>query len=62
MTELNELKEISNNITLMSELSDEDQYQWYLRIKASLPKLKLLFDIEGIENAIADYEHRHNIV
>jgi hypothetical protein len=61
-TRLNELKEISENIKLIRALTDEEQYQWYLRIKESLPDLKLLFSIEDIELAIADYEQRHNVI
>ena len=62
MNQINELKEISDNIKLIRGLSDEEQHQWYLRIKASLPQLKVLFPATNFEQVIAEYEHRHSIV
>jgi hypothetical protein len=62
MTQINELKEISENIKLIRGLSDEEQHQLYLRIKASLPQLKVLFPTTDFAQVIAEYEHRNSIV
>ena len=42
-------------------LSKEDQYQWYLRAKKSLPLFKTLNDTTELEQAIFEYEVRNNI-
>jgi hypothetical protein len=42
-------------------MSSEDQHQWYLRIKESLPTLRRVFsaeDIKEIETEIENYELR----
>lgn len=61
MEKLTELKDSDANMAIINAMTPEEQYRWYLRIKESLPGLKKLFSTNEIENAIAEYEHRHNI-
>jgi hypothetical protein len=57
---LNELKDYPKWI---EHLTKEQQYEWYLRIKNSLPQWRLLRnDISDLERAIKDYETRNNII
>lgn len=58
---LNEYKNL--NKSAIEALSDDERYQWYLRIKQSLPQLKKLGgnNIVNLEQAIIDYEQRHGI-
>lgn len=60
MTNLTELSEFNNNAVIDS-LTDEQRYEWYIRIKKSLPTLKKLGPTDELENAIVAYEHRHGI-
>ena len=62
MKNLTELKHISDNLQHIKSMTAEEQYQWYLRIKESLPKLKHLFSTTALEEAIAEYEQKNNIV
>jgi hypothetical protein len=44
-------------------MTKEEQYEWYVRIKASLPIWRQITDdISDLEQAIKDYEDRNNIV
>lgn len=55
MTQINEYKDYPKWI---DTLSTEEQYQWYLKIKESLPVLKKSGDTTRIEKAIAEYERQ----
>jgi hypothetical protein len=61
MKKINELKDINNNAKI-DALTDEERYQWYLRIKESVPLLKKTRDTADIEAAIRDYENKNGIV
>jgi hypothetical protein len=54
---ITELKELNNN-SVIDELTDQQRHEWYIQIKDSLPKLRLIMDTQRIESAIADYEKR----
>jgi ribosomal protein L29 len=60
MKKITEYKDISNNEKIDS-LTDDERYDWYLRIKETLPNLKKTRDTTQLENAIKEYEIRHNI-
>ena len=60
MKKITELKD--SNIAAIDSLTDEQRYEWYLRIKMSLPELKKTNNTEELERAIASYERRHKIV
>jgi hypothetical protein len=60
MKKINELKDINNNAKI-DALTDEERYQWYLRIKESLPLWREIGKAEQLEQAILDYERRHGI-
>lgn len=60
MKKINELKNINNNAKI-DALTDEERYQWYLRIKESLPLWRELGSAEELEQAIIEYEQRHKI-
>lgn len=62
MKKITELKNVTDNLTSIKSLSDEEQYQWYLRIKESLPKLQGSFSTVELESLITEYERRHGIV
>ena len=62
MKKLTELKDFSNNLSIINAMTAAEQHEWYLRIKESLPGLSKLLSTEELENAIAEYEHRHNIL
>lgn len=61
MKNLNELKNL-DNISKIDSMTAEEKYQWYLRIKESLPLLKKTRDTSELEKAIKDYEHRNEIL
>ena len=47
----------------INSLTKEQQHEWYLRIKNSLPLWRVLRDdVSYLEQAIKDYEIRNNIV
>lgn len=53
---------VENNLTHIGTMTPDAQYQWYLRIKESLPKLKGVFseeDIKELEIEVANYEKRN---
>ena len=60
MNNLNELSGIDNK-SVIDSLTDDQRYNWYLRLKQSLPTLKKLGPTDDLENAILTYEHRHGI-
>lgn len=60
MNNLNELSGIDNKAVIDS-LTDDQRYNWYLRLKQSLPTLKKLGPTDDLENAILAYEQRHGI-
>ena len=60
MSKLTELKDKSN-AAILDSMSKEEQYAWYLRIKASLPLLKTIGETGELESAIIEYEHEENI-
>ena len=57
--QLNEYKDYPKWI---DSLTKEEQYQWYLNIKKSLPTFEKIGDAESLKKAIAEYEVRNNIV
>jgi hypothetical protein len=60
MTKLNEYNDSPKWI---NELTKEQQYEWYVRIKESLPIWRQMrSDITELEQAIKDYEIRNNIL
>ena len=62
MKKITELKNL-DNISKINSMTAEEKYQWYLRIKNSLPQWRLLRnDISDLERAIKDYEHRNGIL
>jgi hypothetical protein len=61
MKKITELNEFNNN-KVIDSLTDEERYEWYLRIKESLPILKRNMDVTALEIAIKEYELRHGIV
>lgn len=61
MKKINERK-VFNNDEIINRLTDEERYQWYLRIKESLPLLQKTRDVTDLQTAVKDYERRHGIV
>jgi hypothetical protein len=61
MKKITELKNL-DNISKINSMTAEEKYQWYLRIKESLPLLKKTRDTSELEKAIKDYEHRNGIL
>ena len=55
MKKITELKNL-DNISKINSMTTEEKYQWYLRIKESLPLLKKTRDTSELEKAIKDYE------
>lgn len=60
MEKLTELAKFSNDATI-DALTDQQRYEWYLRIKQSLPRLRKIGLSGRIEQAIFEYEQKHNI-
>ena len=56
------INEFINNPDWMQTLSDEERYKYYLIAKKSLPDLKKRGNSQQLEDAINDYEKRHNIL
>ena len=56
---LTEYKDINTNA--INSLTPNQQREWYLRIKNSLPQLKELGSTIALERAILDYEKRNGI-
>ena len=61
MKKITELKNL-DNVSKINSMTAEEKYQWYLRIKESLPLLKKTRDTSELEKAIKDYEHRNGIL
>lgn len=61
MTE--KLDELQDYPTWIDALTKEQQHEWYLRIKNSIPLWKNLHgNVSDLEQAIKDYEIKNNIV
>jgi hypothetical protein len=58
----NQLNELKNYPKWIDSLTKDQQHEWYIRIKESLPKWQKLGDTTELEQAIKDYEIRNNIV
>jgi hypothetical protein len=59
MKKLDEYKDYPKWI---DSLTKEQQYEWYVRIKKSLPLWADMLDITELEQAIKDYEIRNKIL
>jgi hypothetical protein len=60
---MSQLNEYQKRPKWIDELTKEQQHEWYLRIKKSLPQWRnIKGDISDLEAAIKDYEIRNNIV
>ena len=58
-----QLNEYNQNTLWIQQLSKEEQHEWYLTIKESLPLWKEITNgqTDDLEMAIMDYELRNNI-
>ena len=56
---LNELHTYPKWIDTMTK---EQQYEWYLQAKKSIPTFEKFGDVARLKQAIAEYEIKHNIV
>ncbi len=57
------LNEYRDHPKWLNELTKEQQHEWYLVIKASLPQWRRIRgDVSDLEAAIREYEIRNNIV
>ncbi len=57
------LNEYDRRPVWIDTMTKEQQYEWYLKIKASLPLWKKMKgDVSELEHAIKEYENRNGIV
>lgn len=55
------LNEYESSPKWIKTLTKEQQYQWYLKIKETLPRLQKLGPTDDLENAIIEYEKKNGI-
>lgn len=53
------IKELKDNLKWVDSLTSEQQHQWYLTIKESLPIWREIGGVEELERAVLDYETRN---
>ena len=58
----NQLNELKNYPKWIDTLTKEQQYEWYVNIKKSLPQWQKIGETNELELAIKEYEIRNNIV
>lgn len=57
----NQLNEYINAPKWIDTLTPEEAHEWYLIVKRDLPLFKSRGDTAVLEQAIVDYEKRHDI-